>query len=444
MPTSIPPLASSSSGASSDQSPWYAMRRTLVPWRFDEALTELEDVVGRYGIDEVIAKIDTEEFSRGHVTLDDARSYASSLNKLRDRLEARGVVYSLNPWITVGHLDRGRDDRERFPAMAFMVGHDGVESRHCACPLSQAWRRHVAGLWEIYAATRPRVMWVEDDLRTFNHLPVAFGCFCSLHMERFSHRVSEKVSREELVSAILAPGPPHPWRTEYLRMQEEVTRETAELLRDAVHAASPESVLGLMSSGPRMHAIEGRRWERLARTFTPMGRPVSRPPLGSYDETSLRELYYTQDSIKLTHACLPAETEELTEVENVPFTRYSKSTRFTALQIWMSIACGCRGVTLNLFDHVGTPMEATPEFGEMLAMQKPALRKLAEAVAETSAFRGVSVCFREDESEHRRVPPGRGYESLEADGFAGSHRVLVVVGDPEGTAHKGEIAVVFE
>ena len=59
------------------------------------------------------------------------------------------------------------------------------------------WREHTRKLWTIYAQTHPHIMWVEDDIRTFNHEPVRFGCFCPRHMKLFSERVGREVSREE-------------------------------------------------------------------------------------------------------------------------------------------------------------------------------------------------------------------------------------------------------
>ena len=75
--------------------------------------------------------------------------------------------------------------------------------------------------------------------------------------------------------------------------------------------------------------------------------------MANYYEDSLRGFYYSQDSVKLTRAVLPAGTVELTECENVPFTRFPKSVKFTFLELAISFAYGSEGVTLNLFDHAG-------------------------------------------------------------------------------------------
>lgn len=397
---------------------WYALRRTLPPWSFEQNLRELVSCLPRYKVDEVIVKIDTEEFSHGQPTLEWAKAYQPKLAKARRALEKAGIVYSINPWLTVGHCDRARDDRAHLPGYQPVVGHDGTECTHCACPMSTVWRTHIAALWSIYAKTKPHIIWVEDDIRTFNHAPVSYGCFCPDHLRLFSEKAGQIVTREELVAAILKPGIPHPWRKLFLDMQAEVMIETVAHLAKAVHAVSPDTSLGLMSSGPTTHCLEGRRWKEFASAMAD-GRPLySRPPLGNYEEGSLRGLYYSHNSIKNTRFCMPAESIELTEVENVPFTKYSKSTTFTFLQIALSVAYGCRGASLNLFDHAGTPMENDPEFGQMLGSKKTWLNALARACQEPGTYRGVQLLFHEKASYQKQLPPRAGFPSLAADGDA--------------------------
>ena len=315
-----------------DSTAWYALRRTLPPWKFDQLLAELKELAPRFKIDEIIIKIDTEEFSHGHPPVSIARVYQPKLLEIKKTLAELGITYSLNPWITVGHCDRGRDDRTKLPGLGTMVGHDGVATKHCACPLSEVWRGYLIELWSVYASTHPHIMWIEDDIRTFNHMPVRFGCFCEKHILRFSERIGRNVTREELVKKILQPGTPHPWRAEYLAMQQEIMIETAGFLGRTVHRVSPDTCLGLMSSGARQHCLEGRNWQRMAAALADGKTLYSRPPMANYYEDSLRGLYYSQDSIKLTRHVLPAGVIEQTEVENIPFYRYSKSINFTFLE----------------------------------------------------------------------------------------------------------------
>lgn len=396
---------------------WYALRRTLPNWSFAENLRELQTCLPRYGVDEVIVKVDTEEFSHGQPPYEWVKAYQANLFRVRDAMRALGIRYSLNPWITLGHCDRGRDGRANVPGLRTMVGHDGAECACCACPLDPAWRGHLERVWTLYAETEPHVVWVEDDIRTFNHSPVEFGCFCPEHLREFSRRIGRAVGREELVAALLQPGAPHPWRAGWLNLQAEVMIETAAFLRRTIHRVSPRTSLGLMSSGPRMHCLEGRRWREFAVALAGDRPLYSRPPMGNYSEDSLRGFYWSHDSIKLTRHCLPAGTIEQTEVESVPFTRYSKSVVYTGLEIAIAFAYGAHGVTMNLFDHTGTPMESEPWYGAMLGARKPFLNALAGPAQKPGRFLGIRLLHHDRSSCTRRLPPGAGYAALAEDGY---------------------------
>ncbi|MBA3686476.1 MAG: hypothetical protein H0W72_14740, partial [Planctomycetes bacterium] len=391
---------------------WYALRRTLPPWRFDETFAELAKLLPRYRVDELIVKVDTEEFTHGQPPLAWVRKYQDKLFAIKKELGRLGIVYSLNPWITVGHADRGRDSRVDLPGLRTVVGHDGIECTSCACPLSPVWREHIDAVWTLYAQTAPRVLWIEDDIRTFNHAPVSFGCFCPLHLARFAKRVGESVDRERLVAALFQPGTPHPWRSQWLDQQHEVMTETAGFLAEVVHRTAPATALGLMSSGPGAHCMEGRRWKPFAAAFAD-GRPLySRPPMGNYNEGSLRGFYYSHDSIKATRHCMPAGTIEQTEVENVPFTRYSKSAVFTFLEMAISFAYGSHGVTMNFYDHCGTPMASEPAFGELMRARKPFLEGLARVAQLPGCYRGVRLLHDEAASARKRLAPGSSWWHL--------------------------------
>lgn len=395
---------------------WYALRRTLPTWSFDRNLEELINVLARYRVDEVVIKIDTEEFTHGQAPVEWIKAYQPKLIRVREEMAKLGVIYSLNPWITLGHMDRGREGRIQLPGLRTLVGHDGTECTCCACPLSKVWRDNTEEAWTLYAQTQPHVLWVEDDIRTFNHLPVKYGCFCPEHLQRFSSQIGRIVTREEVVNAILQPGSPHPWRRQYLDLQAEVMNETAAFLARIVHRVAPETQLGLMSSGPRQHCLEGRQWGNFATALADGKGLYSRAPMANYWEDSLRGFYYSHDSIKLTRHCLPGPVVEQTEVENVPFTRYSKSEVFTFLEMAISFAYGSRGVTLNLFDHTGTPMETDPAFGRMLGQRKGYLNALAEKAQQPGKYCGLQLLYDENAGDYKWLHAGDGYPQLAGDG----------------------------
>ncbi|MEO5716818.1 MAG: hypothetical protein ABIT37_25285 [Luteolibacter sp.] len=395
---------------------WYALRRTLPPWRFDELLAELIAVLPRYQVDEVIVMVDTEEFFHGHPTPDKVREYARNLVKVRDALTESGVGYSLNPWVTRGHDDRRRHSADTLPGIQTVVSADGGHATCVACTLSPVWQENLRQTWRIYAETRPRVLWVEDDIRDFG----AHECFCPLHLERFSKIVGETVSREQVTAAMVQPGKPHPWREAWLAMRSAISLEVLRLITGAVQSEAPQTRLGLMSSGPRNHCREERDWMLVAQALGAHdGQPIfSRPTMGNYWEWGPpRGLYFSQDSIKLTRHCLPAATIDYTELENVPFSRYAKSVVFTFAQLVVSCAYGARGTTLNLFDHLGTPMEDEPHYGRMLGARKSYLNALADRAQKPGVYRGLGLIHRANASIVKHLTPGQGLADLGEDGY---------------------------
>ncbi len=397
-------------------SAWYALRRTLPPWRFDELLAEMVQQLPRYRVDEVIVIVDTEEFFHGHPTPQIAAQYAKNLSRVKAALADVGIAYSLNPWVSRGHEDRCRQGAAMIPGIQTVVHADGSQATCIACVLSPAWRDNLRDVWAVYAKTQPRVLWIEDDIRDFG----AHECFCPLHLERFATRIGQTVTREQVSQALLALEQPHPWRAAWLAMRAQATLEVLRMLAEMIRDVAPSTHMGLMSSGPRNHCREGRDWMKVAEALggTPSHPIYSRPCMGNYWEWGPpRGLYFSQDSIKITRHCLPIQTIDQSELENVPFSRYSKSVAFTSAQLAISVAYGCRGTTMDIFDFIGTPMESEPHYGRMLADRKPFLNALAQKAQQPGTFGGVRLLYQKDASKAKHLAPGDGPSALTADGY---------------------------
>jgi hypothetical protein len=426
---------------------WYALRRTLPVWSWEENLKELVGYCSRNSVDEVILKVDTEEFSHGIPSVEWLDNYLPILHKTKEELSAIGVETSINPWVTLVHCDRGRHIKDIYPDIDLMVGHDGTQCTACSCPLSPGWKSATKALWQRYASVKPSVIWVEDDIRLLNHQPVVYGCFCSIHMREFSERVGKEVSREELVKALLAPGNPQPYRKVWLDLNRDKTVETVAFLEKCVHEVSPETKMGLMCSGPNAHSIEGRDWDAYTSALAGDQPLVARPCMCNYSEFSPRGLYDSEYFLRSTLYCLKPETIIQTEVENWPFTGYSKSAKFTYLQCALSFIFGADGVTLNLYDHIGTPMDVTPEFGDMLREKKAYLSALSDMCYKGKP-QGIRILHAKNGAYYVHVPEGAPWNALHPEGQAWRSIVEplgfpVTFGDSPVTAISGQVIRAF-
>jgi hypothetical protein len=393
----------------------YMLRKTLAPWRFKETIDEVKEFCQEFHIDEVIWKVDAEDFNHGITPLSIIKEFIPWLGKARDELSEIGVAFSINPWVTHNHSDRGRDMRKVHPGMEFCLDWTGLQSKACACSLSRVWRDWLSESYRLYASTKPSILWVEDDIRTYNHSPVSWGCFCPAHLRLFSERVglSKTISREELIKAILAPGKPHPWRGEWMRMLSDIMIQVVSELERAVHEVSPETRLGLMSSSPDHHAAEGRRWEPFVRALSGKHRPVCRPHLPPYSEDFALILIPAADIVRETVYCLPKDTQICPELENMTFTRFAKSVRFSRLQIGISALMGFSNITMNLYDHIGTPIFQEPQYGEMLKEVKPKLESIISArTCLANKDIGVRLIHSDEASTNKHLEENASYSDL--------------------------------
>ena len=391
----------------------YMLRRTLFPWKFRQTLDETARFADEFGIDEVVWKIDTEEFSHGLPTIALAETYVPWLERSRDQLARRGISMSVNPWATQGMRDAGWDLRAVFPDFEWMTDATGVQAKSQVCPLSPAWRRWLCEVFRRYASARPRVLWIEDDIRVHWHRPVRFACFCERHLREFGERVGRQLTREALLAEVLAPGRPSPLRRQWLDFLGGVVVDVVAELAEAVRAVSPETHLGLMCSAPWYHAMECRPWDALlAALAKPHEFVTLRPCMGNYEEASPHGLYASRQLVSGTVRCVRRPAHFCTEVEDWPFSRYAKSVRFVRAQLLLSAALRCPSMTLNLYDHLGTPLYDEPQYGRMLREARPRLDALAAAYARCGQEVGLGILMPEDGGKRKRLPPGADYGAL--------------------------------
>ena len=85
------------------------LRIQIVPGHFEEQrIQNVVEFCKRYAFDNVMLFINAEEYCVGHMTKEEARPWVNTMKRAKELLVAEGITVSLNPWIEMGHLDRGR------------------------------------------------------------------------------------------------------------------------------------------------------------------------------------------------------------------------------------------------------------------------------------------------------------------------------------------------
>ena len=381
----------------------YILRYEIDPlFSADERIEELLRFCTETRIEEVMLFLLAEELSNGHPTLEELSPYVRMAKKIKSKLQEQGVGLSLNPWTTLYHEARGRQLKSG-QDFTLMVGETGVVAPLSACPLCPKWQEYICETFAYLAREiKPLAIWVEDDWRLHNHGSELEwgGCFCRLHLQRLAQIIGREVTRQELLENILAPGKPHSWRKIWLDICRDSLLEPAVKLHQAVQKANSSTRLGMMSSLPDVHSIEGRDWSVLQQALGNKPAFLSRPHMPPYTETPA--ISTPPAATRHTIANLEGPLEIYPELENSPRCGpYSKSTAYSIWEMLNSAAFGSHGITINHFDMMGNGTALDRGFAGALAQPKPRLDALAKLGLDDRSAQGVRVLFSPLVAAHR-------------------------------------------
>lgn len=364
-------------------------------------------------IDDVAVFANVEEINTGHMSFQEQDTYLAMMTQLKDVLAEKGVTISINQWHSVMHADLGKRFR---PDQGFrpMVDVEGNEAALCVCPLCSQWQDYIGRLYARYAQLEPSILWVEDDFRLHNHDPLVWGgCFCREHMKLYSQRAGKKLSREEFLAGVLKPGEPHPYRKIWLDVARETMISAARSINKAVRQVTDKSKIGLMTSAPHIHAAEGRDWHLLLNTLAEGNAPVDRIHLPGYQENSPAVYMQGLNMVSMmTRAMIPQETEVYPELENYPYSLFSKSRRFTRFQLLSALPLNLAGITLDLYDLNGNGIIWEEDYQTMLHQTKPYLNGLTARGTFRGKQLGVQVLYSQDSAYTIHTKRGSSMEEL--------------------------------
>ncbi|NEB78750.1 hypothetical protein G3I40_26520, partial [Streptomyces sp. SID14478] len=355
-----------------------------------EQAKELAEFCRANGVDEVVLLLAAEEFHAGHPTAaEEDRLYdtaAATAATLRDA----GLDVGLNPWVTTGHADRGRRDRHGF---APMVGPDGTAAAGQASFACPVWRSWLTAHYARFADLGLRVLWLEDDFRYHNHAPLTWGGgFEPLMLERLSQLVGAPVTRQQAVAAVTAPGTPHPWRSLLQQVWNTAQLEVAGLVAEAVDKHSGgRSRLGLMSSVPGVHSVEGRDWSALFDALAVRGEAVQRPHFAGYEDAPARGLSSSVWLLEQQRVLRPPHVRSEPEIENWPHTAWSKSDTQTWSELVTAQLSGADALLLNLHPTYSGHAGRHLRIAGLLRRARPALDLVADRVAGERGTAGVGL-----------------------------------------------------
>lgn len=404
----------------------YHLRFQIVPGRnVQRDARILAGFCKPHGIEEVVLFFAGEEWNNGLLSAREESMWFDTVKKAKNILDKAGITVSLNPWMTVLHCERGRrfpKDRRFSPA----VSPYGEKSRACGSFADKNWQEYIYNLYGRFARLGFRVLWIEDDFRYHNHEPLTWGSgFEPDVLKRFAEKVGRKVTRPEVVRKILKPGEPHPWRGKWMETWREIQLEVAEGLAEAVSKnLNGKSKLGLMSSLPRSHSMEGRDWHRLFDALSIDGEVAHRPHYAHYAESPGKEKTFSIMMLDVQRNFRPANCEVAPEVENSPFTNWTKSDSMTWAEMAFCIFYGSDALLLDLFPFTGNTASQEPQIGNLLDRSRPGLEWISGRFSKNLKTKGVGIPWKENAEEHVRTVHGESMDELDATSFQPGNLLL--------------------
>ena len=278
-------------------------------------------------------------------------------------LRAAGITPSLQIQATLGHSDditaaAGAEGKN----WGSYMGIHGEQCQYVNCPRQPGFLEYFRYLSEIYAQWHPGSVWIDDDLRLFNHSPAAdpCGCYCPYCLELFGKEEGRIYSREELVSACENdPELFNRWKNFGIRSLVGVVQ----VIVNSFRRISPETRFGLQHCfhSERLAVFEALKEQTSSRIG-------SRPGGGAYSD---HHPYSILDKALLTSMQIAEQpgyecfSQICAEIESCPRSFTCKTSRGHRIESLLYLAAGADSLSYFIMD----PDLETPEwFGrELLA-----------------------------------------------------------------------------
>lgn len=372
--------------------------------RSDERIKEIANHCLENGFDNVMLLINQEEFNLGHISIDLAKPWVEILKKAKKYFEEKGLSVSLNNWVTLGHADRGRGLHEG-QDFQFMVDMHGREATHCVCPLSENWQNYyIEFITYLVSELKPDTFWIEDDFRLHNHAPLTdIGCYCPLHMQYYNSKLGTNYTREEFVQKLSQSGEKTKERQVWLDANRDVMINLADKIAKAVKKANSDTQLGLMSSFPEVHCLEGRNWDGLLSALSQGGTKIHRIHLTYFEPSGKTNIYELNANAMPIRAMAGDEVVIMPEMEHGSATLYEKTPRYYAFSLEAALPLILSGMTYSIYDFIGNGVRDSLGYGAEVKKLNPYMQAVMSLNIPFSSLCGCIIPIDEEAAYKKSI-----------------------------------------
>lgn len=294
--------------------------------------------------------------SYGIPSVERVRKEVKDMAWAAEQFKAAGITPSMQVSRTIGHHEsalKSFGGEGVLPTFLTVMSIDGVTCPGVFCWNSPDFRQYVRETLEVYAAWKPEIAWVDDDIRLRLIAKSKALCFCDNCLAVFNEKMGTDYTRETLKPVFY--GDPKV-REQYINVQRETLADFAGLITEAVTSVSPDTVIGFQNGGNTTMVTDTQK-AIIDKIIEVSGKaPTFRAGGGFYDDHKPDVMLTKSLILNYMNARLPKEvTARSCEIENLPWTVYGKSPECTCLEAIMYLAYGCNEASVTLMsanDHL--------------------------------------------------------------------------------------------
>ena len=347
----------------------------------DIYLDEMVKQCSSMGIDEVLQFTMLSNGEYGGDAFYDGEEFEKRMEHFRycaARIRKEGLILSINAFHTLGHIRVPEEVVQHF-GFERQLTREGKPNLHPVLdPRSPKLREHLAMIYSAYASLKPHRIFVDDDYG----VPLA-ASFHEGRVKEFARIVGCDSTREAVAALVYNDNPEIAAKMQNI-MGELVNRDLedlAKIIEQAVHQVSPETKIGVMFPFSIKNDVA-----RIARALAGTHVPFVRPQMPMYREdipvASYPQVFWV---IPYWQSKLGDGFELFPEIENFPYTNFSKSPEASYAQIASVFGRGIGSPAYNLENF------RNQRTIELLSERKAQVKKLTDLLAAKSHPAGLGV-----------------------------------------------------
>lgn len=359
----------------------YIVRTYLPSWNHQERIEELVRFCHETDTRNVMLFTDAQHIVWNQLTLEEARHEADNIALAKKRLQAEGIRLGINSSynMAMSRCDhRERNDYDHWSTYA-----DGSCEYRIPCLLDPKLEVYLNKLYTILAEIEPDYIHIDDDHRyILSGRKDTWGCFCDLHLKKFSELTGKKWSREYLQTALQSE---QYVRIMWVNFLGKRLVEIGEIISSAVHRVNPEIEVGMMV--PCVHPLPsmGHTIKNVLESFKPVNKPVIRPCIGPYSDNDRRQIFPGLYYMEFIGHIIGDYAYYTPEIETTPFTRMSKSMTVVRFHITQALLNRMNNPAISLCGYVGDSPFLEPAYTSFLKNN----RNYFESVRTNAPVRGT-------------------------------------------------------